>query len=167
MSYVIYEETNPNEYLFWQHDFGWVNLEQATLYEEQPSLLLDGYWLDVGDTPHLAALMLDLASVLEEHPDTNIASPAGRLALARWQAEKLAGAGNENYKEWQVKSYSELYEMRTAIAESHDSLTSEENETLGKLWDFLFDYMRNANTTGYVVGFLDVPGTVNEDAPDD
>jgi hypothetical protein len=94
MSYLLCDKTKEGEYVFWVYDFGWGALSTATEYESSVpySMMIgpDEFWLDVGNTPQFAVEMIALAEVLCEHPDTNIASPAGRLAMAGWLAEKLA-----------------------------------------------------------------------------
>lgn len=114
--YLIYAADGAtDEWLWWSDDIGWGDLESAHVYEHAfPSLPpLEGAWLYIGDTKlkPLAAIILDLEVVLARHTDTNLASPAGRLALASWLAQGLQLARGWDGDAEQV--YERGYELRT------------------------------------------------------
>ena len=113
--YLLYAPDGAtDEWLFWSDDDpdGWGSLENATVFEAG-QLTLEGEWLYIGDTnlKPLAAIILDLEVVLARHTDTNLASPAGRLALAGWLAQGLQLA-QEREGNWEIV-WEKGYELRT------------------------------------------------------
>lgn len=120
--YLIYAADGATaEWLWWNDNTGWGDLESAEVYDftedstEHVSGFapLEGEWLYIGDTAlkPLAAIILDLEVVLARHTDTNLASKVGRLALAGWLAQglQLATEGDGN---WEIVC-EKGYELRT------------------------------------------------------
>ena len=115
--YLIYAADGAtDEWLWWNNDDGWGDLESASISEYGPSgemLPHEGAWLYIGDTKlkALAAIILDLEVVLARHTDTNLASNAGRLALAGWLAQGLQLA-TDREGNWEIV-WEKGYELRT------------------------------------------------------
>jgi hypothetical protein len=89
--YLLYTKDSDGHWTFWEEDFGWADLGSATPYL-CAGPVAEGDWLYVGPRLKLlsfATLMLDMMEVMKQHQDTNLASPAGRLALAGWLAQGL------------------------------------------------------------------------------
>lgn len=89
--YLLHMKDRDGYRVFWEEGFGWADLQSATMYPE-PEPVIEGEWLFIGKRGELleqAAFMLDVIEILEQHDDTNLASSAGRLALAGWLAEGL------------------------------------------------------------------------------
>lgn len=122
--YLIYAADGAtDEWLWWSDDDGWGDLESAEIYDLIGDLYdrtgssgdapLEGEWLYIGDIAlkPLAAIILDLEVVLARHQDTNLASSAGRQALASWLAQGLQLARQRNGN-WEIV-YEKGYELRT------------------------------------------------------
>ena len=113
--YLIYASDGAtDEWLFWNNEEGWGSLQSADTFEHTNyNLPMEGEWLFLGDTAlqPLAAIILDLEVVLARHVDTNLASPAGRLALAGWLAQGLQLA-REREGNWEIV-WEKGYELRT------------------------------------------------------
>ena len=112
--YLIYSADGAtDEWLWWNEEDGWGDLESAAVYEWMTLAPLEGEWLYIHDTAlkPLAAIMLDLEVVLARHTDANLASSAGRLALAGWLAQGLQTTKNREGN-WEI-IYDRGYELRT------------------------------------------------------
>jgi hypothetical protein len=116
--YLIYAADGAtDEWLFWNNKDGWGSLESAEAFDHTGyDLPMEGEWLYIGDTnlKPLAAIILDLEVVLARHTDTNLASPAGRLALAGWLAQGLQLARDWTQLGWYVRfGRVEWYDSKT------------------------------------------------------
>jgi hypothetical protein len=97
MKYLLHTK-RYQERVFWHHDYGWGDLEGATVYTKNGALstwyfsALDGELLYIGDNEEdkmLAALILDIMDVLEQQDQLNstwLAKLAVASLLASWPA---------------------------------------------------------------------------------